>query len=436
MTPKPNAVFVTLLLILAAALITAGCRQPPPPAKPLDYARELPPGDLALRKIPPEQYPDFSVMQTDRSALVRSADNSLSYLSHPSSQRYFPYLDITHARAVATVRAVRDLAADPKADWNAEVRRRFDVYQSVGAPAADGPAGFSNEVLFTGYFTPIYDASLSRGGPYQWPLYKRPADLVSDEAGDAAYRRADAGSGVPGGATAGAPSPGAPAPGGLSLAPVAAERYWTRAEIEGGGKLRGQELVWLTSRWEAYVVTVQGSARLRLPDGRTYEVGFAGTNGRPYVSPGRQMLADGVIDKANLSLHGLGKHFAEHPDQMDRYLWLNPRTTFFAERAGGPFGKLNVPVTAFATLATDKEVYPRAMPAFLVTSVPAVAGGGGSGAAPFAGFMLDQDAGGAIRSAGRADIYMGIGPAAERVAGEQLYPGRLYYLAVKGDGKG
>jgi membrane-bound lytic murein transglycosylase A len=119
---------------------------------------------------------------------------------------------------------------------------------------------------------------------------------------------------------------------------------------------------------------------------------------------------------------------------MDRYLWLNPRTTFFAERRGGPFGKLNVPVTAFATIATDKEVYPRAMPAFLVTLVPGSAGGGTtpySGTVPFGGFMLDQDAGGAIRSAGRADIYMGVGPQAEQLAGAQLHPGRLYYLAVR-----
>ena len=43
------------------------------------------------------------------------------------------------------------------------------------------------------------------------------------------------------------------------------------AEIEGGGKLAGSEIVWLKDRWEAYVVTVQGSARLRLPDGRILE---------------------------------------------------------------------------------------------------------------------------------------------------------------------
>lgn len=411
--------FAFAVLALAGLITAAGCKQTPPPPKTLDYSRELPPGQLALRKIPPSMYPSFRVEPADRPGLVRAIDQSLVYLAAPSSRRFFPYLDITHDRAVATLKALREIASSPTADFDAQIRQRFDVYQSIGAPQGDEliepapAAGYSGQVLFTGYFTPIYNASLTRTGPYQWPIYKRPADLVSDESGEAVYRRADAGQTQT-------------SVGNTPIAPVAANRYWTRAEIEQGGKLAGQELVWLASRWEAYVVTVQGSARLKLTDGRTLEIGFAGTNGHPYVSPGRKMLADGVISRDQLSLKGLGQYFAENPQAMDRYLLLNPRTTFFTERPGGPFGKLNVPVTPFATLATDKEVYPRAMPAFLVTSVPA-----GTGSRPYSGFMLDQDTGGAIRSAGRADIYMGIGPQAEQIAGRQLFPGKLYYIAVK-----
>jgi membrane-bound lytic murein transglycosylase A len=109
-----------------------------------------------------------------------------------------------------------------------------------------------------------------------------------------------------------------------------------------------------------------------------------------------------------------------------------------------------VPVTPLATIATDKDVYPWAMPAFVSTRVPSVAvaaaGGATGGAAtggaagggslepvPYRGFLLDQDAGGAIRAAGRADLYMGIGPQAEQAAGHQVYPGELYYLAIKPD---
>ncbi len=171
---------------------------------------------------------------------------------------------------------------------------------------------------------------------------------------------------------------------------------------------------------------MQGSARLRLPDGSLWDVGNDGTNGRPYVSPGKPMVADGVIPAGQLNLATMRAYFAAHPAAADTYLAVNDRTAFFKPSPGGPFGKLNVPVTPFATIATDKSVYPAALPAFL--DVPLATAGG---ARPFAGFMLDQDTGGAIRAAGRCDVYMGVGPEAERLSGQQLATGRLYYLAVR-----
>jgi len=45
--------------------------------------------------------------------------------------------------------------------------------------------------------------------------------------------------------------------------------------------------------------------------------------------------------------------------------------------------------------------------------------------------MLDQDAGGAIRTPGRADIYLGIGESAGEIAGRQSHVGRLYYILLK-----
>lgn len=389
----------SLLVVLTALLALAGCH---PPA--LDYLAQLPPGTLALRKIPPEQYPSFAVNPSDLARIRTAIHFSLDYLAKPSSQHYYPYGDISHDRAVATLHALDQIAqtATSADQVDQQIRANFDVYQSVGAPAPD-QSGWTGKVLFTGYFTPIYAASLTRGGPYQWPLYKRPADLVSDPVtGDVQGRR------MPNG--------------------TIAAGYYTRAQIEGGA-LKGQELCWLTSRWSAYVVTVQGSGRLRLPDGNIYEVGYNGHNGYQYAPVAEKMIADGVISVDSVSLKTLGDYFDEHPDQMDKYLLSNPRTVFFTERRGGPFGSLNEPVTPMATIATDKEaqdIYPRAMAAFLdvpprdPTVAPAVHG-----------FYLDQDTGGAIRAAGRCDIYMGVGQQAEDLAGKQLSEGQLYYVAVK-----
>jgi len=398
-------IYCTFLTLLAGGCQPASAPSPVITAAPpkIDYAAPLPEGQVALRELTPAEYPDFAagLMSVDASAMKRSIDNSLAYFARKGSQKAYPYLNITHDRAVATLRAFRALLdqspfTGTSQDLNRLIAERFAVYASVGAPSPDG-RGFTGEVLFTGYFTPTYDASLTRGGAYQWPIYRRPADLITDETGDHAARKTDAGQ-VP---------------------------YFTRQQIESEHQLDGQELAWLATRWNAYVVTVQGSGRLRLADGRIMEVGYAGTNGYAYSSPGRAMVADGLISKDQLSFETMHQYFDANPTAMDKYLWQNQRTTFFTETRGGPFGAINVPVTPFATIATDKSVYPAGLLAF-VDAPTSYAGRNLNGL-----FVLDQDRGGAIRSAGRCDIYMGIGDNAEQMSGHQLSPGRLYYFAIR-----
>ena len=390
-------------MVLASLFAGVGCSHKKPP----NFGGELPLGQVALRKIDPKDYPDFTKATWNLNVLGRAVDNSIDYLRHPSAKRSFPYVDISHDRAMATCVAFKELVAQAYGKPDAgtiidqEIRAKFEVYKSYGAPEADGKA-YTDIVLFTGYCTPIYDASLTKQGPFQWPLYKRPQGLVTDATGETS------------------------------------QPWRTRQEIESGA-MAGQEFVWLKSRWEAYVVTVQGSARLKLTDGRMYEIGYAGHNGYEYLhpSPAEALVADGYIPKGELSGKRMGQIFAEHPELMDKYLWMNKRTVFFIERPGGPFGALNVPVTTSATIATDKTldkivnmtIYPRAMPAFL--DVPMPVADNPAQKWHFLGFMMDQDTGGAIRAAGRCDIYMGVGPEAERVAGYQLNEGELYYIAVK-----
>jgi membrane-bound lytic murein transglycosylase A len=398
-------VYRSSIVLCGCLAVLIGCHHAVPPSpRPLaiDFARPLPPGALALRKLSPDEYPSFApaASAANRSAVLASIGNSLAYLARPASQSAFPYADITHDRAVATLQALRQLLSQTTDGpaFDAAVRRSFDVYQSIGG--IDGAGRYTGDVQFTGYCTPIYRASKSRGGPYQFPIYRRPHDWVK-LANDHVGRRLPDGTVAP--------------------------DYYSRQQIEQGGVLAGQELAWLTSRVDAYVATVQGSARLRLPDGSLWDVGNDGTNGRPYASPGKAMVADGLIPADQLRLATLRAYFAAHPDAADHYLPLNERTAFFKDAPGGPFGKLGVPVTAFATIATDKSVYPAALPAFLDVALPTP----GGGPEPFQGFMLDQDTGGAIRAAGRCDIYMGVGPDAERLSGQEVETGRLYYLAVR-----
>lgn len=390
------------VVLSSLALSVTGCpprNQPYVPQEEKDYLAALPPGQLALAKIGPEQYPDFGGGYVHRTGLEEAATHSLEYLSRPSSKKFFPYGEVTHGRAVATVEAfVQTLRTARSAqELDSLIRQRFDVYMSRGCDE-------QGTVLFTGYYRPIFDARLKPEGEFRYPLYKRPPDLEYNEFSQRNQRQG-----------------GGP--------------YLSRIEIEKGALAgKGLELCYLKDRFEAYIVTVQGSGRLRLADGSLLDVGYHGDNGYEYSSIGQDLVKQGLISPEQLSLQGLIQFFRQHPDKLDQAMSLNKRYVFFTPRPGGPFGSLNVPVTPFRSIATDKQVFPRACPAFLVTQLPAPTASGTITNHSYSGFAMDQDAGGAIRAAGRCDVFLGTGPEVGELAGRTLAEGKLYYIFVKQEG--
>jgi membrane-bound lytic murein transglycosylase A len=341
----------------------------------------------------PQSDVDVAV-RSNRATLIESLGQSLDWFEKPSSQEHFPTAGVTHEHARASVYAFRWLVEHLEDDDQLaeQIERQFDFFSSVGSNG-DG------DVLFTGYYAPVFEASRTRGGPYQYPLYTLPYDLVKDSAT---------------GETLGQEIGGEVRP------------YPTRAVIETSGMLEGSELVWLSDPFEAYLVHIQGSAALALPDGRTMMVGYAGNNGHDYVSVSLQLVGDGKIREDELSLEEVRAYLESHPDEMATYLRRNKRFIFFREVNSGswPEGNLGVKVTGLRSLATDKTVFPPGGVTLVVTSVP----DGSGGFRRMSQFMLDQDSGGAIRSPGRADIFYGVGGQAEELAGGQYSEGRLYYL--------
>jgi membrane-bound lytic murein transglycosylase A len=325
-------------------------------------------------------------------------DNSLNYLNKPSSRQFFPYGAITHQRAVDSLKAFKDLIDSGLRgrQLNDTIVREFDVYISVGCDDM-------GTVLFTGYYTPIFDGSPAETGQFKYPLYKQPDDLVKDSLGQIRGRRGPDG----------------------NISP-----YPPRAEIEGSGMLKGGELVWMSDPFEVYIAHVQGSAKLRMPDGELVTVGYAANNGHEYRSVAQELIKDGRIAADKLSLSAMIDYFKRNLDQVSAYTRRNPRFVFFRIENGPPRGSLNEPVTLMRTIATDKSIYPRACLAFISTSLPRMISGT-IYREPYDGFALDQDTGGAIRAPGRCDVYMGEGDHAGQLAGQTYQEGRLYYLFLK-----
>ncbi|MBN1548939.1 MAG: MltA domain-containing protein [Syntrophaceae bacterium] len=398
---------IGLLIGLVCVIFLVGCHRAPilmesipktPQPQVKDYSKPLPPGELALRKITnPADIPDFTGACYDLTNLKTAINNSLNYLTKPSSGNYFPYGDISHQQVEDSLEAFVGLidAGYRGAELNDIIRERFDVYTSVGCDD-------KGTVLFTGYYTPIFDGARQPGGRFQYPLYSQPIDLVKDAEGNTLGRSTDDG-----------------------IVP-----YPSRNEIESSGMLKGTEIMWLADPFEVYLVHVQGSVKIRLPDGSLVGLGYAANNGQEYKSVAQLMIRDGKIPKDQMSLSAMIAYFKAHPAEESVYVNQNPRYVFFREEEGQPRGSINEPVTELRSIATDKSVYPRACLAFLDTALPQ-ANGGNIAQARYSGFALDQDTGGAIRAPGRCDVYMGQGETAGKMAGQTYREGRLYYLFVK-----
>ncbi|MGD2094121.1 MAG: MltA domain-containing protein [Phycisphaerales bacterium] len=403
-------------LLLIAVFVIIGCKSEMREVE-APYDSRLLPGEPALRKITNSyEVPDFTMACFDLTDLRKAITNSQDYLRKPSSQGFFPCRyssndqagggEITHSQALNSLNAfaaLLDRGLTGK-QLDEAVRAKFDVYMSVGC---DG----IGTVLFTGYYTPIFDGSLSQKGHYNYPLYRTPDDLVKDATGEILGRRSRNGNIRP---------------------------YPPRSMIEDLDMLEGMELVWLSDPFEAYIAHVQGSAKIRLPDGKVITVGYDASNGHEYRSVAKELVRDGRISPEQVNLSAMIAFFKRNKDLVDVYVRRNPRFVFFKKEMGEPRGSLNEPVIPYRSIATDKSIFPRGCLAFISTYLPKVKDSTGSLGTTstianqlYSGFALDQDTGGAIRAAGRCDVYMGQGEMAGELAGQTYQEGRLYYLFLK-----
>jgi len=331
----------------------------------------------------------------DQQALLQSIDNSLRYLQTPeAAATYQTYLmpDITVDRVRRSLLRFRQLVLSAKSpqELQAAVRREFTFYQSVGSDD-------KGKVLFTGYYEPVYKASRTRTAEYRYPLYQLPADFNSWSK----------------------PHP-------------------KRADLEGvdglGEKslLKGLELVWLRDRMEAYLVQIQGSAKLQLTDGSVMSVGYAGGTDYPYTSIGRELAKDRKLSLNGMSLPVMINYFKRNPVELSNYLPRNQRFVFFQDTYGAPAkGVINVPVTPDRSIATDKSLMPPAALALVQTQLPYRTANGQIQQRLVNRYVLDQDTGSAIKGPGRVDYFMGSGKVAGDRAGVTGSIGKLYYLLLR-----
>ncbi|MFQ5935132.1 MAG: murein transglycosylase A [Acidiferrobacterales bacterium] len=260
--------------------------------------------------------------------------------------------------------------------------------------------------LITGYYEPLLDGSLVQTERFRYPLYRRPANLLTIDLGTV-YPELQ----------------GRPVRGrlqGMRVVP-----YYSRAEIDNStSPLSGHEIAWVDDPVDLFFLHVQGSGRIRLQDGETLAVGYADQNGHPYISIGRRLLQMAELEQEEVNLDSIRNWLAAHPDALENLLNSNPSYIFFAVRDSalpGPLGSLRVPLTAERSLAVDPRYVPLGSPVWLDTTLP-------DERERYRRLMFAQDTGGAIKGPLRADVFFGQGREAERLAGRMKQTGRLFVL--------
>jgi membrane-bound lytic murein transglycosylase A len=398
-SPRPLRALSFLVPFALSAVLT-GCKSEEKVEPAPDYARPLGPGECALRKLDPSEWPDVGAAWRVRDPnLTTAVGRSVSWFGASSSKTFFPFMQVcTWDQAAASTVAFQQLLQDSKdeASFVGALRQQFDVWQTVGWNG-------KGVVLFTGYYSPEFKGSRTQSPEFKYPLYKRPADLVTD------------------------PVTGEPK--GRKMKDGSTQPWPTRKELEDSQAFKGTELIWLQSPMDVYIAQVNGSAKIILPDGTTTYVGYAGKTDRPYYGLGKACVEEGLIPKDKLSLSAIVALYQKDPTKVQQLMWKNESFVFFTDYDGEkwPSGSLGFKVTEKTTLATDKKVYPRG--GVVLVDTQSIDFGGKK--QRFLKYMLDQDTGGAIQAPGRADIYMGVGPAAEILAGGQLCEGTMYYLFLK-----
>ncbi|MEF8758552.1 MAG: MltA domain-containing protein [Candidatus Accumulibacter sp. UW25] len=215
--------------------------------------------------------------------------------------------------------------------------------------AADQSDG-SSDGLVTGYYEPLLRGSRTRGTPYLEAVLGPPPDLLTHRS-----RRRPAGTQEPAPARSPAGQQGRP--------------YYTRAEITRGDQSKsGRVLLWVDDPVELFFLQIQGSGRVRLPDGSMTRLAFADQNGHPYQSIGKLLVERGEMSLDQASMQGIKQWARANPTRLERTAERQPalrllqRTSHQRWRWRGSERGPGVPLTPSAASPSIPAMSPLARP--------------------------------------------------------------------------
>jgi len=266
--------------------------------------------------------------------------------------------------------------------------------------------------FLSGYYEPVVQGSRFPSPEFHVPLYRRPPDLVAVgyKSGSKAFpnkgtrigRRNEQNQLVP---------------------------YYDRGAIEAGA-LDGQklEICWLKDPFDLLAIQIEGSGRVILEDGTPLRVNYDSYNGYSFTSISRALIERKLIPREEMSMHRIREWMAAHPDEAAKVRAANRSYVFFRitglSNEGEPVGAQGVPLMPGRSIAVDR-LHEYGTPFFIEANLPIESA---KRTSAFRRLMIAQDTGSAIVGPARADLYLGAGDDAARIAGRIRHPGRFVML--------
>lgn len=356
-------------------------------------------------------YPDF-FDDMDIESFEQAAEYNLEYLNRLKPDYMFKYGadEFSRDQVIESQKILLDILKNSRSpkEIGKKIKKQFTLYRAAGR------AG-NRKVLFTGYFEPVYDARRTPDDEYRYPIYRQPDDLIKVDLslfrdkykGESIVARID----------------------GKRVLP-----YYSRMEIEDQKILENKnlEIAWLKDPIDVAFLQIQGSGRLKMVDGSFLSVGYDSSNGRRYKSIGQYLIENECMTKEEMSMQNIRSYLSLHPEILNDTLNYNPSYIFFRVLDRGPLGNIGVPLTPGRSIALDSRLFPKGAICFVKSEKPVEDSNGEIEKwEKFSRFMINQDTGGAITGAGRADIFWGSGDYAELAAGHMKQEGELFVLIKK-----
>jgi len=303
---------------------------------------------------------------------------------------------INSCQSSKTQKIYKDLCqkANNVQDAKEFLQREFSVYKIEAQDDEEG--------LLTGYYEPSLKGSLTKKGPFVYPLYKEPNDLISVELTSIYpdlknYRlrgRIE----------------------GKKLVP-----YYTRADTKED-MIDAEVLCYTDSKIDRFFLEVQGSGRVNLDNNETIFIGFANQNGHRYSSIGKYLIDADEIKREDVSLQRIRAWLQENPQRVDEVLHYNESVVFFQKRSRAASGSLGLVLTPMRSVAIDRNFIPLGSMLFLDAKI---------NNQNVSRVVMAEDTGGAIKGALRADMFFGATQDAMNLAGELISPLKLWIFLPK-----